>query len=140
MCAKTMIDNGCTMQEYLDDKTKGGYPESLSSTIPPPNTSTPPPKKWNASGATYADFKNDVIAACRLLTRRGLPAEDMLIGADVNSWLQSNTEFQKLLDRNSGILTGTVNEQLTRYPGVTYIGPLQLRRSQSGSVLCGRRI
>ena len=23
MCAKTMIDNGCTMQEYLDDKTKG---------------------------------------------------------------------------------------------------------------------
>lgn len=46
----------------------------------------------------------------------------MLIGADVNSWLQSNAEFQKLLDRNSGILTGTVNEQLTRYPGVTYIG------------------
>lgn len=46
----------------------------------------------------------------------------MLIGADVNSWLQSNAEFQKLVDRNSGILTGTVNEQLTRYPGVTYIG------------------
>lgn len=121
MCAKTMIDNGCTMQEYLDDKTKG---DTLI--VKFYDTATEhkytPAKKWNASGATYADFKNDVIAACRLLTRRGLPAEDMLIGADVNSWLQSNTEFQKLLDRNSGILTGTVNEQLTRYPGVTYIG------------------
>ena len=117
----TMIDNGCTMQEYLDDKTKG---DALI--VKFYDTATEhkytPAKKWNASGATYADFKNDVIAACRLLTRRGLPAEDMLIGAVVNSWLQSNAEFQKLLDRNSGILTGTVNEQLIRYPGVTYIG------------------
>lgn len=77
MCAKTMIDNGCTMQEYLDDKTKG---DTLI--VKFYDTATEhkytPAKKWNAAGATYADFKNDVIAACRLLTRRGLPAEDMV--------------------------------------------------------------
>ena len=77
MCAKTMIDNGCTMQEYLDDKTKG---DTL--VVKFYDTATEhkytPSKKWNTAGATYADFKNDVIAACHLLTRRGLPAEDML--------------------------------------------------------------
>lgn len=121
MCATTMIENGCTMQEYLDNGTKGDklvvkfYNDATEHKYTPA-------KKWNAAGATYADFKADIIAACQLLSRRGLPAEDMLIGSDVNSWLQSNEEFQQLLNRNSGIITGTVNEQLTQYPGVSFIG------------------
>lgn len=121
MCAMTMIENGCTMQEYLDDKTKGDtlivkFYDDESDHI------YTPAAKWNADGAAYADFKNDIIAACRLLSRRGLPASDMVIGADVNSWLQSNEEFQKLLDRNSGIITGLLNEQRTSYEGVTFLG------------------
>ena len=79
MCAQTMINNACTMQTYIDDKTEGEklfvkfYDDASDHTY---TVSA----KWNATGG---DFFGDVKAMCRKLSKRGLRAADLVLGSDV---------------------------------------------------------
>lgn len=119
MCAQTMINNACTMQSYIDDKTTGEklYVKFFDSASDHAYTVA---AKWT----TWPIIKSDVIAMCRKLSYRGLPAEDLVIGSDVASAMLEIDAVQKLLDKNSGINTGAINEQLTKYDGVVFMGRL----------------
>lgn len=120
MCAQTMINNACTMQTYIDDKTEGEklYVKFFDDASDHTYTVA---TKWNATGG---DFFGDVKAMCRKLSKRGLRAADLVLGSDVADAILDMEKVQKLLDRNSGIIIGTIDQELSRYDGVVYMGTL----------------
>lgn len=121
MCAQTMIHNACTMQEYTDNTTKGDvlhvqfYDGAGSEHI------YTPANKWNA---TDGDLFGDVRAMCRLLSRRGLPSADLVLGSDVADAILENEKVRQLLDKNLGIEIGQIEQELSRYDGVVLMGRL----------------
>lgn len=121
MAAQTMIHNGYPMQEYIDARTEGellevkyydGDASEHEFTVAAP---------WN-DGA--GDMFGDVRAMCRLLSSRGLRAADLVLGIDVADAVLEMEKVQKLLDKNSGIIIGEINQELSRYDGVAYMGTL----------------
>lgn len=120
MCAQTMINNACTMQTYVDDKTEGEtlYVKFFDDASDHTYTVA---TKWNATGG---DFFGDVKAMCRKLSSCGLPAADLVLGSDAADAVLEMEKVQKLLDRNSGIIIGTIEQELSQYDGVVYMGTL----------------
>lgn len=122
MCAQTIINNGCTVQEYIDAKTMGDakeiryYTGQTSDHIYSVGI-----KYWN--GQT-GDFFGDVKAMCRMLSKRGLRAADLLLGTDAADAVIHIQEVRDLLDKNSGIITGEIRQTLTQYDGVVFMGQL----------------
>jgi hypothetical protein len=119
MCAQTMINNGCTITEYLDSKTVGQtrdvYYYDTSGSNPALYTVG---AEWDNAG----DFMGDVGAMCESLEERGLPATDLVVGSDVGKFILSNETLQKLLD-NRRMEYGTIApKNLT--PGVSWLGKL----------------
>ena len=101
MVAQTMIHNACTMQEYIDDKTQGDtlyvkFFDNASEHL------YVPAAKWDS----WAVMRADVIAMCRQLSKRGLPAADLVLGTDVAEQTLEFEQLQRLLDKNSGITIG----------------------------------
>ena len=67
-------------------------------------------------------MKSDVNAMCRKLSKRGLRATDLVMGTDVAEAVMGFSDLQKLLDKNSGIATGHIEEELSQYEGVVFMG------------------
>lgn len=125
LCAQTMINNGFTVNEMLDANTVGNvatvqYYDAVKGndglyTI---NSSY----KWSAD-CGWDRIVGDVRAMCRGLSRRNLPAVDMLIGQDVSDVLLKNTDFRSLVNRDSGLLIASpISQELTKYEGVSLLG------------------
>ena len=131
MAAQTMISNGCTMQEMIDGKTKGNKKIVRFYDNKSDHTYTVA-KKWNATGG---DFWADIKAMCRMLSYRGLPAKDLILGTDAADYILADEKTRQLLDKNSGIIVGEIRQQLTQYDGVVFI-----RRLLAERVLCGRNL
>ena len=121
MCAQTMINNACTMQTYVDDKTKG---ETLYVKFFDAETSGHIYTVANAWNAENGDFFGDVKAMARLLSRRGLSASDLVLGSDAADAILELEQVQRLLDKNSGIIIGQIEQELSPYDGVTLMGVL----------------
>ena len=108
------------MQTFIDDKTKGEklhvqfFEGSASEHI------YTPAKPWTS----FAEMRADVIAMCRMLSYRGLPVTDLLLGTDTADAILQFEDLQRLLDKNSGIAIGSIREQLTAYTGVVLLGVL----------------
>lgn len=60
----------------------------------------------------------------KLLTRRGLPAADLVLGLDAADAILELEKVQRLLDKNSGIIIGQIEQELSPYHGVVYMGTL----------------
>lgn len=122
MCAQTIINNGCTVQEYIDAKTVGDakeiryYTGQTSDHLYSIGT-----KYWNGS---TGDFFGDVKNMCRMLSRRGLRAADLILGTDAADAVLHIQEVRDRLDKNSGIITGEIRQALTQYDGVVFMGQL----------------
>ncbi len=121
MAVQTMINNGCTMQEYIDGSTKGDIAEVRFYTGAQSDHTYTVAKKWNENGG---DFFGDVKNMCRMLSSRGLPAADLILGTDAADCILSDEKVQKLLDKNSGIVVGEIRQQLSQYDGVAFMGTL----------------
>ena len=120
MAAQTMISNGCTMQEMIDGKTKGDKKIVRFYDNKSDHTYTAA-KKWNETGG---DFWADIKAMCRMLSYRGLPAKDLILGTDAADYILADEKTRQLLDKNSGIIVGEIRQQLTQYDGVVFMGVL----------------
>lgn len=123
MSAQTMINNFCKMQEMIDAETKGEVRyvkfydgENSEHTYTVAN-------KWNSKGANII---GDVYAMCEILAGRGLNATDLVVGSDVTDVFYNDEKLARMLDKNSGINIGTINERIV-YPGVSQIGPLNFK-------------
>lgn len=122
MCAQVMINNACEMQTYVDATTEG---EKLFVNYydgPVSEHTFTVANKWDSGTGNY---RFDVRAMCRMLSKRGLPAADLLLGSDVADFISEDKRTAELLDKNSGIFLGNgIREQLTAYDGVTFMGVL----------------
>lgn len=119
MAVNTMLENACFIQEYVDAKTKGKalsmkYYEGTSDHL----------YTVSAPWTNFMEMRADVIAMCRLLSYRGLPVADLLLGTQTADAILQFEDLQKLLDKNSGIAIGAINEQLSGYTGVVLLGTL----------------
>lgn len=123
MCAQVMQNNACTMQTYIDNDTQGEtqYVQFYDSTSDHAYTIASA-HYWDAVGIDFMTVRADIRAMCRRLTSRGLPASDLVLGSDAADALLAITEFRELIDRNSGIAIGAINEQLSAYDGITFEG------------------
>ena len=126
MCAQTMINNACTMQTYIDDHTEGEklYVQFYDTTSEHTYTVE---NKWDADSG---DMFGDVNAMCRLLSKRGLRAADLVLGADAAQAVTDMEKVQRLLDKNSGIVTGRIQQELSPYEGVVFMGYLNFKGFQ----------
>jgi len=122
MCAQVMINNACTMQTYEDATTQGEVEYIQFYDLSSDHTySISAGHEWDtANGNMRGDIRN----MCRMLSKRGLAAADLVLGTDAAEVLLKDTELRKMMETTSNITVGTINEQLTGYEGVVYMGQL----------------
>ena len=132
MCAQVMVNNACTMQTYVDAATQGAeqYVQFYDSTSDHTYTVNP---KWNASNG---DIFKDVKAMCRKLSKRGLPAADLILGTDTADAVIKIDDVRQLLNKMSGIITGQIEEELSAYNGVAFMGTLNFGGFRLNVISC----
>ena len=125
LCANTMLNNGFTVNEMLDANTVGNVATVQYYDAAKGNDgiyTIPTADQWTTSTA-WSVIVGHVRAMCRALSRRGLPHTDLVVGQAVADVLLANSDFQKLVNRDSGIIIASpIVQELTRYDGVSLIG------------------
>lgn len=120
MAVKTILSNGFEAVAYADEVTPvenfgihyyDGNTSDHIYTVDDP---------WE----TFRMMSDDVEAMANDLYDRGLPAQDLLIGTKVASVMLTFPDLPQLVDKNSGIITGQIDAQITNYPGVVFLGVL----------------
>lgn len=125
LCAQTMINNGFSVNEMLDANTIGNvatvqYYDAIKGNDGVYTVSSS--NQWTKA-SDWDVICGDVRAMCRSLSRRGLPAVDLVVGQDVADVLLNNTTFKSLVARDSGIIIASpIVQELTKYDGVSLIG------------------
>ncbi len=120
LAVQTMMNNACEMQEYVDANTMGD--KSFLCFYEDKNEHKYVlPEAWTINTSAKVIF-DDVIAMCEKLSDRGLPAEDLVIGANIASIFRHNKEISEMLKKTSGVIVGEINE--VKYPGATRMGTL----------------
>lgn len=120
MAVQTMLNNACTMQEYIDANTQGDIKYVKFFDNASEHTYTiASGAKWDGNNA---NIRSDVRNMARMLSSRGLPAVDLVLGVDAADAFLADKECRELLNKNSGIEIGTIYEQLTAYDGVALLG------------------
>lgn len=120
MAVQVMINNACTMQEYIDAKTVGDVRYVKYFDVSSDHTySVSASHKWDTvDGNVIVDVRN----MCKLLTKRGLPASDLILGSDAAEAILANEELRERIKTFSGMNMGQITQ--TAYPGVTNMGRL----------------
>lgn len=95
MAAEVMQTNGCVMKHIADDKDISDDKEIRFYTEGSNPASYTPSNNWTAD---YAGILADLAAMARLLTKRGLAASELVVGADAADAILGNTKLQELLD------------------------------------------
>ena len=121
MCAQVLQENALTMNHYGDDNKlvetkKIEYFNGVNEAV---YTSS---AKWNTADA---DIVGEVAAIAKILTKRGLPATDVILGSEAADAFLNNEKIQKLLDnRNYNI--GSV-DPTENYPEATFLGVINCK-------------
>ena len=123
LCAETMINNGFQVNEMLDADTVGNV---ATVCFYDPNVGNDGAytigTQWTSSTG-WTEIVEDVRAMCRSLSRRGLPAKDLIVGQAVADILLANTDFRSLVNQLSGIVIASpIVQELTKYDGVSLLG------------------
>lgn len=120
LAAQTMINNGVTVQEYIDANTTG-----RSVPIYFYDNTGSNPGVYTIGGGTwssYAAMRADVIAMCNKLVARGLPVTDLVLGSTTWETVLQFTDLQALLDKRH-MFFGDVAEDM-KLPGANFVGRL----------------
>ena len=94
MAAEVMQTNGCVMKHIADDVDVADT-KHISFANGDSTWQYAPTGKW---GKDYAGISADLGVMARLLTKRGLAATELVVGADAADAILANAEVQKLLD------------------------------------------
>lgn len=119
MAAQTMINNGITVQEYIDADTTG---RSLPIYYYDHTGSNPGIYTVSPVWTTFALMQADVIAMCDSLAESGLPATDLVLGSTAWATIKQFTDLQALLDKRHEFI-GDLEARIA-YPGVSHVGQL----------------
>lgn len=119
MAAQTMINNGVTVQEYIDASTTG---RSLPIYFYDHTGSNPGIYTVSPVWSTFALMQADVIAMCDSLAESGLPATDLVLGSTAWATIKQFNDLQALLDKRHEFI-GDLEARIA-YPGVSHVGQL----------------
>ena len=122
MAAEVMQTNACVMKHIADDAdvVDEKYIQFYTGSSNPAQYT--PSGSWNKD---YTGIGADIGAMARMLTKRGLPATELLVGADVADAVLANAEIQKLLDLNN-YNAGRIDPKVLPH-GVTHIATLNVK-------------
>lgn len=98
MAAEVIFNNGCVMDEYVDDLNSFEEREVRYYDGESNPAVYVPSAKWDTTEASGKQIINDVAAMISMLTSRGLPATEVIMAPDVADVFQSNEWILKLLD------------------------------------------
>lgn len=118
MAAQVMINNGVTVQEYIDADTQG---QSFTLYFYD-STGSNPATYTGTTWTSFAIMKTDVVAMCDSLAEHGLPAADLVLGATTWATVSQFSDLQALLD-NRRYDIGELKADIP-YPGVSHVGRL----------------
>lgn len=124
MAAETMINSKCVMKHITNETNPETGTEDKEIKFfdgdTNPNQYTPT-TAWNAAGAKILQDLNLMV---RMLTDKGLPAEDLIVAGDVADTIINDPTLQKLLDNRSMNLGGISPLELPA--GAAHIGTLNV--------------
>lgn len=124
MAAETMINSKCVMKHITNASSPETSPEEKTIVFytggTNPYTYTPT-IGWDASGAKILQ---DLNAMVRMLTDKGLPAEELVIAGDVADAIINDPTMQKLLDNSRMNLGGIAPLSLPN--GAAHIGTINV--------------
>lgn len=98
MAAEVIFTNGCVMDEYVDDLHNFEEKEVRFYDGPQNPAVYTPSAYWSTTEASGKQILSDVAAMIAMLTRRGLPATEVLVAPDVADVILANEWILKLLD------------------------------------------
>lgn len=110
MAAEVMQTNGCIMKHIADDKDVSDDMEVRYYSEGSNPAAYTPATKWDQSSAKVLA---DLEAMVRLLTKRGLPATDLVCSPDVADVIIRNAEIEKMLDNRRYEMGSVEPSQLT---------------------------
>ena len=119
MAAQTMINNGVTIQEYIDAATTG---RQLPIYFYDTTGSNPANYTVGTPWATFAAMQADVEAMCDGLAESDLPVADLILGSTVWATVKQFADLQNLLDKRHEYI-GDLESKIVA-PGVTHVGAL----------------
>ena len=123
LCSQVMINNGFTVNEMLDANTVGKQASVLYYDPGQGNDGAYTIGTAWTTSTTWDVIVSDVRNMCRSLTRRGLPAKDLIVGQAVADVLLANSDFRELVNKMSGIVIASpISQELTKYDGVSLLG------------------
>lgn len=117
MACQTMLENGCTMRHQTDQKDiyrdvnvkfYDGEDNPALYTPTKPWTHT---TEGSGGKMEVGSWYNDIVNMIKMLTRRGLPAKELLVSSDVGEFLMEDLWVQKMLD-SKFINFGMINPQM----------------------------
>ena len=129
LCSQTMINNGFSVVENVGaDKDGKPIPGPTASVLYYDagigNDGAYSITQWDNT-TTFADVAADIEAMCEGLSRRGLPAVDLVIGRKVRDFLLSMQDFRDLVNKQSGIFVAEeIRQTLSKYHGVSFLGTI----------------
>lgn len=120
MAVQAITRNGVDVQEYIDAKTTGRHLPIYYYDFN--QGSNPGAYTVGAQWTSFAAMSADVEAMADALVERGLPAEDLILGAKVWNTVKMFSDLTAMLD-NRRVEVGKIAERYHQY-GVTYAGQL----------------
>ena len=121
MAAEVMQTNGCIMKHIADDVDVADE-KSINFANGDTSWQYAPTGNW---AKDYAGILGDLGAMARLLTKRGLAATELVVGADAADAILANTEIQKLLALKN-YEAGRIDPKTLPH-GVTHIATLNAK-------------
>lgn len=121
LSVQTMLDNGCTMrhqtekEDVYDDVAVKFYDGENN-----PALYTPATPWTHSTGGKMGNWYKDVCNMISMLTGRGLPAKELVVGSDVGEFLLEDEWILKMLDNRRAEMGRIDPKELTDY--VTQIG------------------
>ena len=112
MAAEVIFNNGCVMDEYVDDLNNFEEREVRFYEGERNPAEYVPSAKWDTTEASGKQMINDVAAMISMLTTRGLPATEVIMAPDVADVFQSNEWILTLLDVKNVNIGGIAPETL----------------------------
>lgn len=95
MAAKTLTENGYAIKQYADKYAAQGIDKNIVFYTEPSNPAVYTSSGWSTSSTNII---SDLAAMAGSLTKRGLPASDVVVAGDVADVMLGNSEIQELLD------------------------------------------
>lgn len=120
LSVQTMLNNACTIQEYVDSKTMGQKNFLAFYRTNENEHRFTVSKPWSSADA---DIENDVAEMCQMVADHNGDPQDLVVGPAVWRVMRNNSTIMKTLDKTLDFNHNAINEKYIKH-GVLFAGKL----------------